>query len=73
MVEALSSIGYANFRIGNYPKALDSYKKGLDLAEKANYKAGAIAYLLLRTGYIYHDNGDLIMAMSLLPKKFEDF
>ncbi|WP_240473046.1 adenylate/guanylate cyclase domain-containing protein [Eudoraea adriatica] len=72
MVDALSALGFAYFRIGNFPKALESYKKGLDLAEKANDKAG-VAYLLLRTGFIYHDNSDIISALKYYQRSLKIF
>ncbi|HFA52160.1 MAG TPA: tetratricopeptide repeat protein [Bacteroidetes bacterium] len=67
MVDALSTLGYAYFRMGNYPKALESYERGLAIAEKINDKEG-ISILLLRTGYIYHDNEDIIMALKYYQK-----
>ena len=39
MVDPLSELGYAYFRMGDYPRALEFYKKGLYLAEKENDKA----------------------------------
>ncbi|RQH20534.1 hypothetical protein D5R40_31980 [Okeania hirsuta] len=38
MVDALSLVGYLYFRIGKYPEALDSYKKGLRLSEEVKFK-----------------------------------
>ncbi len=72
MVDALSTLGYAYFRMGDYPKALEAYKRGLDIAEKTNDKEGT-ALLLLRTGYIYHDNGDIIMALTYYQKCLKIF
>jgi class 3 adenylate cyclase/uncharacterized protein HemY len=72
MIDALSTLGYGYFRTGNYPKALESYNKGLDLAKKANDKEG-VANLLLKTGYIYHDNADLIMALAYYQRSLKIF
>jgi len=65
IVNALQLSGYTFFRMGNYPKALNHYKRGLKIANIINYKSGK-ASIFLKTGYIYHDNGDLIMAFKLL-------
>jgi class 3 adenylate cyclase len=67
MVDALNISGYVYFRMGNYPKALESYKRGLAIAEKINDKVGT-ANILLRTGFIYHDNGDIITALEYYQK-----
>lgn len=69
-VDALILGGYVYFRMGNYPKALASYKEGLDLAEKIDYKLG-IANLLIKTGYIYHDNDDIITALQYYQKSLK--
>ena len=69
-VDALILRGYVFFRIGNYPKALSSYKEGLYIAEKIDYKLGA-ADILLKTGYIYHDNEDVISALKYYQKSLK--
>jgi adenylate cyclase len=72
MVDALKMMGYIYFRIGNYPKAFASYRKGLNISEKIDYKRGT-AYILLRTGYIYHDNEDIISALNYYQKSLKVF
>ena len=72
MVSALSTMGYAYFRTGNYPKALEAYQNGLSLAEKTNDRIGA-AYILLKAGYIYHDNGDLIRGLANYQRSLKIF
>jgi len=70
MTDALTTLGYAYFRIGNYPTAMENYKKSLDLAEKVKDKKGT-ADILLKTGYIYHDNADLITAISYYQRSLK--
>ncbi len=72
MVDALKLAGYTFFRMGNYPKALESYQRGLKIAEEINDKIGT-AYILLRTGFIYHDNGDIIMALNYYQRSLKIF
>ena len=69
-VDALILRGYVFFRIGNYPKALASYKEGLDIAEKIDYKLGK-ASILIKTGYIHHDNDDIISALQYYQKSLK--
>lgn len=63
MVDALVTLGYTHFRMGNYPKALATYERGLEIAEEIGDKQGK-ADILLRTGFIYHDNGDIVTALN---------
>ena len=70
IVNALQLSGYTFFRMGNYPKALNHYKRGLKIANIINYKSGK-ASIFLKTGYIYHDNGDLIMALNYYEKSLK--
>ncbi len=69
-VDAMNLSGYLFFRMGNYPKALSSYEKGLSIAEKIGYKKGT-ADISLRTGYIYHDNEDAISALKHYEKSLK--
>ena len=39
-VDALELSGYIYFRMGEYLKAIDAYKKGLEIAEEIDYKSG---------------------------------
>ncbi len=60
---ALDLAGYNLFRMGDYPKALDFYKKGLVVSQNINDRAGT-ATLLQKTGWIYHDTGNIIKALD---------
>ncbi|NND32935.1 MAG: tetratricopeptide repeat protein [Saprospiraceae bacterium] len=72
MVDALKLSGYTYFRMGNYPKALESYQAGLQLSEEIGDKQGA-ADILMRTGYIYHDNEDIVSALSFYQRSLKIF
>jgi len=71
-VDALLLRGYVLFRIGNYPKALASYEEGLDIAEEIDYRLGE-ASILIKIGYIYHDNEDVIRALNYYQKSLKIF
>ncbi|MBT8188757.1 MAG: tetratricopeptide repeat protein [Croceitalea sp.] len=72
MIDALNMAGYNFFRMGKYPDALAKYKKGLALAEiiEDDHGAGSI---LMRTGYIYHDNEDLVKALQYYERSLKLF
>lgn len=72
LVDAYSLKGYLHFRTGQYPEALEAYRSGLARAEEIGYRSGA-ASILLRTGYIYHDNEDLIRAISYYERSQKIF
>ncbi|MGI9544886.1 MAG: tetratricopeptide repeat protein [Cyclobacteriaceae bacterium] len=72
MVNALELAGYNYFRMGNYPKALESYQRALDISEKINYNI-ATADILLKTGFIYHDNEDIIGALKYYQMSLKIF
>ena len=63
MVDALSMSGYSFFLMGDYSKALDYYRRGLELSKKINYHLGT-ALLLESKGYVYQDTGNIIEAMN---------
>jgi serine phosphatase RsbU (regulator of sigma subunit)/TPR repeat protein len=63
MVDVLSLSGYLFFRVGNYPKALDSYQRGLKISEEINDKIGT-ASILIRIGFLYHDTEEIITALK---------
>ncbi|MCB0687952.1 MAG: tetratricopeptide repeat protein, partial [Saprospiraceae bacterium] len=69
-VEILKAVGYLYFRTGRYEEALATYEQGLVIAERIHDDLGA-ADILLRTGYIYHDNEDLIKALSYYQKSLK--
>ncbi len=72
MIDALNLSGYNSFRMGNYPEALKKYGEGIQLAEKENDTNGA-AMMLMRTGFIYHDNEDLVKAIEYYKKALKLF
>ncbi len=61
-VDALAMQGYVYFRTGRYPEALSTYRRGVTLAKKVDYRLG-LANIYMRTGYIYHDNEDILGAL----------
>lgn len=71
-VDALTSLGYTYFRIGEYFKALDAYQRGLKIAEEIDYKFGT-ASILERIGFIYHDNSDLMKAINYYQRSLKIF
>ena len=71
-VDAWKLIGYILFRMGNYPEALSSYREGLKLAERIKDKHGT-ASILLRTGFVYHDNDNLVQALKYYERSQQLF
>ncbi len=62
-VDANRLAGYLSFRTGAYPEALQFYRDGLELAREIRDSFGQ-ASILLRTGYVYHDNEDHVTALK---------
>lgn len=63
MADALDLIGYLNFVMGKYPQALAAYSQGLKVADSTHYPLRH-ADLLLKMGFLYHDNEDIIKALQ---------
>ena len=72
LVNTLRLEAYINFRMGKYSKALGSYQKGLDIAKSIDYKEG-IGDILLKIGYLYHDNEDVPRALDYYQQSLEIF
>jgi len=72
MIDALNLSGYNSFRMGNYPDALKKYDEGIQLAEEENDISGT-AMMLMRTGFVYHDNEDLVKAIEYYEEALELF
>ena len=71
-VNALQLEAYNYFRIGRYSESLSSYEKGLDIARSIDYKDG-MAEILMQTGYVYHDNEDVIHALDYYKESLKLF
>lgn len=72
MADALNLAGYNYFRLGDYPKALETFQSGLELSEEINYQK-VTADILLKTGFIYHDNEDIITALKYYERSLKIF
>ena len=71
-VNALKLEAYNFFRMGRYTESLNSYEKGFDIAKSIDYKYG-MAEILMQTGYVYHDNEDIILALDYFKESLKLF
>ena len=70
LCSALNNIGLFYRDIGNYPKALEYYNRGLLLAEKINSQVD-ISNLLNNIGIVYIDTDEKDKAIGYLNKSFK--
>ena len=64
LADALNNIGYLAHKKGDIPKAIDYYHKSLKIQEETGNKIG-IAQSLNNFGFIYFNQGDIIINFSL--------
>lgn len=69
-VDTYKAMGFLFFRKGQYEEALTAYEKGLELSREIDYDLGT-ADILLRTGYIHHDNENVILALSYYQRSLK--
>jgi serine phosphatase RsbU (regulator of sigma subunit)/Tfp pilus assembly protein PilF len=60
---SLNNIGYVADEQGDIKKAIEYYKKGLNIQEKINDKSG-VARALLNIGSVYEEYGDIVQALE---------
>ncbi len=72
LVEVKEKLGYHFFRIGKYADAIKTYDEGLRLAEEHQDTLGT-AYIILKKGWLYHDNGQRTRAVRMYQESLRLF